>query len=346
MGKIVSLFTSLLILGVTLAAGLVAFEYAVRWLIPVYDPSGRIAFYQGTNGLPVQGKPNTVQRQIKNTGDFDVEVAFNQYGLRDDQDVAKMGPEDLVLIGDSLPFGWGVEEADRLSEQLAEITDQTVYNMGVPVEFKQFEQVLGFAREKGADIQRVILTVSLERDLADLAGMLPPKAENSGSASGSVFQLAKTYLMGNSAIYFLVTAQIHQNPALKAKAVEWGLIRPNLEGIGVHAYNREKIERSAANVKEFVETQGDTWVVIAPSRGLWHGRNQEGEDRIHNEIVEELNKAGVRLVDLRPVFEASGEPLSHYFKNDGHWNAKGHRAAAEALAAAMEAGPQGAPAGG
>jgi hypothetical protein len=37
------------------------------------------------------------------------------------------------------------------------------------------------------------------------------------------------------------------------------------------------------------------------------------------------------VVDIRNQMEIGGNPLSYHFANDGHWNAVGHRLAAEAL---------------
>lgn len=46
-------------------------------------------------------------------------------------------------------------------------------------------------------------------------------------------------------------------------------------------------------------------------------------------IKELLDKEHIPYVDLLPAFRADKENL--YFDHDGHWNARGHRRAAEAI---------------
>jgi len=72
--------------------------------------------------------------------------------------------------------------------------------------------------------------------------------------------------------------------------------------------------------------------MLIPSRALWVGDNSAVEDRIHKELVAALVKRGVAVLNLRPLFEAGGAPLTLHFANDGHWNARGHALAAEAIA--------------
>ena len=76
----------------------------------------------------------------------------------------------------------------------------------------------------------------------------------------------------------------------------------------------------------------DATVMVIPSRGLWAGDNQEVESLVHEALLSRLREMRIDVVDLRPVFEASGNPMQFHFDNDGHWNPTGHRMAAGALA--------------
>jgi hypothetical protein len=44
-----------------------------------------------------------------------------------------------------------------------------------------------------------------------------------------------------------------------------------------------------------------------------------------------VQAAGLNVLDVKPMLEAEGDPLSCYFKTDPHWNARGHAVAGRAL---------------
>lgn len=79
-------------------------ELSIRLALPDFNPSKHLEFSWHVDDLTL-GRPGAKQRQIKNTGDFNVEVQFNRYGLRDKQDVSLAGPKDFIFVGDSFIFG-------------------------------------------------------------------------------------------------------------------------------------------------------------------------------------------------------------------------------------------------
>src|SRR6476469_1532678 len=105
----------LLLISITVALGIL--EIAVRLILPTYDPSGRVRFVRLSDGTPI-GLPDRVLRQVKNTGDYDVEVRFNSWGFRDDKPLTSAVSDDLFVVGDSFAFGWGVDTRDRFSDRL------------------------------------------------------------------------------------------------------------------------------------------------------------------------------------------------------------------------------------
>ncbi len=74
-------------------------EFAVRLVLPAYDPSGHLRFE--TSGGVTLGPRNTVQHLVKNSGDYDVTVRFNRYGLRDSPDLSGATEADYFVVGDS-----------------------------------------------------------------------------------------------------------------------------------------------------------------------------------------------------------------------------------------------------
>ena len=77
-------------------------------------------------------------------------------------------------------------------------------------------------------------------------------------------------------------------------------------------------------------------ILIIPSRNLWHGDYIATEQRVHETFIRMLREAGLNVLDVRPMMEASGDPLSCYFKTDPHWNARGHEIAGKALFKAIQ----------
>ena len=75
------------------------------------------------------------------------------------------------------------------------------------------------------------------------------------------------------------------------------------------------------------------------ARLLWAGDNRDTERRMHDAFISELQKAGLRVVDMKPVLEKTGDPLACYFQSDPHWNARGHALAAQELFQALQSSP-------
>lgn len=307
---------------VAIFVGLGLLEGLTRLLFPAFDPSGRFEFRYPAVSL-ILGQPGTHTRQAKNTGDYDVVVRINRHGLRDDKDIAEATASDLVVVGDSFAWGWGVEAPDRFSERLQILTGRRAYNLATPTDLAGYAALLDYAQSLGARIGQVVLAVCLENDLGPYGSIEAPPDEQPADWKG--------WLAERSAAYLLLTTVIHQTPALKALAVGAGAIVPNLEGMGMNVYDPEVIEASADRLLALAKRY-PTLVVLIPSRALWIGENRAVEDRIHKALVAALIKRGVAVLDLRSLLEAGGAPLAHHFANDGHWNALGHALAAEAIA--------------
>lgn len=110
------------------AAGLLVMEGLVRLTAPAYDPSGHVRFTHLPDGTAI-GPPNLTRRMVKNTGDYDVEVAFNAVGFRDWKSLTTSTPDSIFVVGDSFALGWGVEERQRFSNLLQERLGRLVFNI-------------------------------------------------------------------------------------------------------------------------------------------------------------------------------------------------------------------------
>jgi hypothetical protein len=319
---------------VSICLGLGAAEGLTRLFFPAFDPSGQFDFDYEVGSLRL-ATPGAIARQKKNTGDFDVSVRINRRGLRDDKDVSQATGDDIIVVGNSFAWGWGVDAARRFSDLLQAGTGTRVFNVTMPGDLDTDLALLHYARALGARPSQVaIVAVSMENDIHRYgAGRIRP--EDEGASVGKWLADQKRalnyWLTDRSAAYVMALTAIHRTPSLNALGVRAGLIVPNLEGMSVNVYAPEKIEESVRKLEEIAQGQ-KTLVVLIASRGLWVGPNRAAEDLVHRSLVAGLHEHGLAVLDLRAPFEAGGAPLQYHFANDGHWNEKGHALAAEAIA--------------
>jgi hypothetical protein len=322
---------NLLLLVAVFAAGAAAMEIGIRLLFPIYDPSGQVRFKAGADGRPALGEPGTSVRQTKLAGDYDVAVTINAYGFRDRRDIATGTESDLYVVGDSFSFGWGVEAADRYSNQLEELTGTRTFNISIPGNFDQYGKLLRHARDRGAEIRHIVVGICMENDLGFYdAAPAQPGPSGPAPAHGSYLRTIKEFLTQHSALYKLIASQVHRNPALRAAALKLGLIADIEKSVPGHSFDPSVISASVTRLWELIAPYNATLLII-PSRALWIGDGQQAAARSHDAFVKALAPLGAPIIDMRPVFEASGNPLQYHFKNDGHWTAEAHALAAREI---------------
>jgi hypothetical protein len=311
--------------------GVTIMELALRWFVPTFDPSGQVSFVANADGL-ILGAPNQLRRQSKNTGDYDVEVRFNTHGFRDMQDVVAARSDDIVVVGDSFAFGWGVEEAQRFSNVLQSLINKRVFNVAIGGgDLDQYDSLLKYAESLGGRFGNVVITVCMENDLGLYGRRQLGETHQLRTAywrPNPTLRGLKSWLASNSATYRMFTAAVQQNALLRELAVRANLLVPNLDGIGRNVYSHEAIESSANRLAEIAQSYENATILIVPSRALWVGENRAVEDRVHRDFIAALTARKLEVIDMRHAFESNGNPLSFHFRNDGHWNVKGHRAAA------------------
>lgn len=320
------------------AFAVVVSEYSVRLAVPKYDPAGHIAFFADPATGVLLGKPNSTTRQIKNSGDYDVEVVFNRHGLRDPRDIATGKAGDLYVVGDSFAFGWGVEQDERFSSVLEKLTGRRVYNIATTANLDGYERLLAYSIEQGAKIRDVVIAINMIDDIrnyddaadrrvepVEKTRVNPPPPQWGISLHG-----VKVYLLENSALYFLATSAIGSIDVLRRIFIRLGIVKTvNVVNGGVPG---EAAVRSTAGRILALSKKYNLTVLMIPSRGLWVGGNRAAAATAHSKFGNELRRLGVSVVDMRPVMEATGSPMRFHFVNDGHWRPRGHALAASALA--------------
>ena len=316
-------------------------EWSVRLALPVYDPAGHVVWQTHPRAGTVLGQPGTTARQIKNSGDYNVSVRFNRHGFRDRQDVSTGHARDIYLVGDSFAFGWGVEESERFSSVLARLLNERVFNLAASLNVDGYEKLLPYAESLGAKFGRVVLSLNMIDDVRSYAveefeTRPPPVGPPTRKGLDISLMTVKNFLLRESAFYFLMTQSLNNSQTLRRFLISVGIIKtinevssglPDRNAIGVTA------DRLAA-----LDRRYDLTVLIIPSRGLWVGTRQSETRDVHDRMVKALRERGVTVIDPLPELEKGDNPLQYHFRNDGHWNPRGHWLIGEVLRNALSGG--------
>lgn len=264
-------------------------------------------------------------RQWRASGDYDVSVRINQYGLRDDSDFSQATSRDLFVVGDSFGFGYGVEEHERYSDLLENLLGKRVYNICAPTDIDGYDRLVTYAREHGAIIENLLISICIENDLRIYEGEKPQKK--------GYFQTIKSSLIRHSATYNAAAAIVHQNWYLRKTALRMGLIIGDHRELNSQVHSTAVIESSVSRLLALLKHHmiANAVIIVIPSRGLWCGEKKQVHADIHDHFVNLLHAHGLKVVDLRAAFEEGNAPLEYHFKHDAHWNGLGHRKAAEAI---------------
>jgi hypothetical protein len=322
--RIVALTVSILLSGLLL-------EGAVRLLMPAYSPCGNVVFRMTPEGVPL-AIPNFSGRQWKTTGDYDVRVMINHYGFRDSKDLKTSRKDDIFVVGDSFSFGWGVEEDQRFSNRLEALLGVPVFNISIPTDIRGYRKLVAYAQRRGARVGNLIVGLCMENDIADYED--PSYDAASKAVSWPIRNEAKVFLALHSAAYNALTTVVHKSRFLDAAAKKLGIVVDNIAGMDRNDYDPAAIRSSVQELKELTKDVNAV-VLVIPSRGLWTGDRVAVERKVHDEFIAVARAAGLLLVDMRPIVEATGNPLGMHFKRDGHWVPSGHEAAARELAKAL-----------
>jgi len=308
---------------------LVILEVGSRLLMPQHDPSGRLLFYSDSEADFARGKKKSVIRHKNPTGDFDVEVAFNENGFRDRKELSS-ADSDLILVGDSFGMGWGVEEHERFSNIAEERINRDIFNVSMPTDIAGYQKLLSFAQKRGS-FDKLIVSVCMENDLANYN-----TGEQSFSNSRTLLTPIKSFLVKRSTFYNALAAGVRDSEVLHDLGVKLHLIDSSLDELNQNQYSAEVIDSSRTELTELIVEGGfrneDTFVLIIPSRALWIGDHKDTEAKVHAEFVSKISSIGFHVLDMRPVLDREKKPMDYFFDNDGHWNARGHELAATELA--------------
>ncbi len=326
-------------LAIALAIALAVLEAGLRIAFPFYHPGRQIIFkYAADYPSTAFGPRNSSVRQRTPKGDYNLDVFFNRHGLRDDKDLASASPGDILVVGDSFSFGWGVETAERFSDRLQALVDRRVYNAAIPGDFKAYQGMLDYARDQSASPDFIVVGVCMNNDLKNYRREDKFQPAVFGDRQPWKARL-RSQLQARSALYLFLSYELQRMPALRRIFEKLGVSRDINELTLQNIYDEDVLNSSREELLKVVEpfTPDRHVALIIPSMAAWIGDNREQERRIHATFVERVRAAGITVLDMLPILDSLERPLDCYFETDPHWNARGHEIAARQLAVFLEA---------
>ena len=251
--------------------------------------------------------------------DFDVAVEIDMRGLRDAAP-APWGSRPIVALGDSLCFGWGVEEHEAFPARLEELCGAPVENLGISG--YGTDQELLFFRRLGAELRpRAVVVAVCGNDVEEAArtrayGRAKPFFPLTGGSAGSVGGLGpcrppepESFLVRHS-----------QLARSLAKAAAMRAARP-LSPAEVEE-GRERVVLLLAELARLAAGGGGGLLACAAGEP-W--------------LAPALEARGIPFLDLEPALAEAARAGPVAFEHDPHWTARGHAAVAGALAERLRA---------
>ena len=336
--KVRSAAAKILLLTVTLLAGLAVLEMAVRRLLPYFSPSAQVPFRLAAKGLALGPAGQTV-RMATPKGDYNSVLRFNEDGFRDGKRLREATESDWFALGDSYTMGWGVAEEERFSNRLeqefkAHHLPARVFNIAIPDNIIGYGRLLDYAESRGARIRQLVVGICMENDLLDY---------RDGKGAWDLVDLpastkkeaVRRWLRKHSALYIAASYELQKFGPTRSLLHKVGIARSIDELTGHNEWNETVLKTSRDELVKLVAGR-DAVILIIPSRNLWYGDYTPTEQRVHEAFVRMAREAGLNVLDDRPMMEASGDPLGCYFKTDPHWNARGHAIAGRELFKAIQ----------
>ncbi len=292
-------------------------------------------------GAIVTGLPGFDGYFAQNNGDFRVQIKINKFGLRNPEPIESANKR-IWFIGDSMTFGWGVEQKEMYSTVANGGPGQLTYNVASPGTDICGYQALAARMPKSTKPNAVIVGLILENDIK--AYECPNEAKVSlknlrgkSIESGRILTWfgMKRILTGTSALYNFIAVALKRVNFIRETLTTLGIIRK------VHTYSQRfraddlniVVDRTVYELsvlKQMFSPKTPIAVLVAPARfELING--DPFYKRLRKAIVARLQAEKIAFIDPYQNFKSAGYERVH-FAHDGHWNALGHKLAAEQTA--------------
>ena len=333
---------------VAIAIGFVLLGFAAEGILRVAMPHWQ-EFYSGRfmrvipvlgHGLVTTGRPGFDGYFSQNNGDFRVRLQINEFGLRNPDPVGKAEGR-IWFIGDSMGFGWGVEQDEMYSSVAGTLLGAATYNVASPGTDVCGYQALLARTLRHASPRAVVVGLILENDIGDYdcraeaqtspAGVVQPGSEISVTSIKEV----KVFLTQNSALYNFFAVSLKRVDFINEALISIGLVAKGHTYKPANTKNAfyKVINRTAGellNVKAQLPVHIPFAVLIAPARFEIRDGDPSFK-KTRQAMVRELTGLGISVIDpIKEFLDARFQPT--HFSHDGHWSPLGHKIAAQAAA--------------
>ena len=332
-------FGKILALTIGLIFFIIIAEILTRTIMPHWTNFHSGSFMKSTHvpghaNLAI-GVPGFDDYFAQNNGDFRVRITINKFGLRNPDPIIKANNR-IWVIGDSMTFGWGVEQQQIYSSLIANISGRQTYNIASPGTTVCGYQALVDRMPKTSQPSAVVVGLIIENDILryDCKALAQEEENNHKLTDSITFFGFKRFLTGNFALYNFVAMSLKKIPLVESSLVYLGLAaephtyRQKFKGNELNFAIRETVHELSILKKQF--SKGTPFaVMIAPARFEIKNSNPFYK-RLRKEIINALNRVGITTIDPIDGFLKKGFTATH-FAHDGHWNALGHKIAATAI---------------
>lgn len=324
------------LLAASTLVGLGSAEILVRVFYPISDGRDNVTL----DGVPIKGwfDAGSVYRQVSN--EYDARTTITDKGHRIP---GTSGNPDVVFLGDSFTYGWGIADADTFVSIYCTRTGRACANLGVPgtgtaKQLNRLEQYLDKYGWQPREVKLVFFGMSTawsagndfvdnydERELVAATAPPatstpapppePPDGDRDTSQPRTRIGLAErviglqTFVLGRSNLIRL--AKFYWGPMLKSMIVA----EPGQDRI---AQALHFTERNLKRLDEMSRRRSFDYTIylIVPVQDLIRGS--------HQRTLAELNRVSPQPV-IPTAHLFADNPTSFYYAYDGHINAEGSR---------------------
>lgn len=326
-------------------------------------------FYQYDEMLGWVPKPNA--EGIYAMSDSKTQIEINSKGIRDKSyDYKKPeGIKRIVVLGDSFTWGYGVEEKNIFTEILEDELFKNIQVINMGVSGYGSDQELLFLEEEGImyNPDLVVVAFYVGNDITNninsiqynhpkpmyvlddednkliLTNTPVPQKEEwlevKNNDNVTILLSFKRFMSHHSHAYAFISDRIVSSPNLLNLFKKIGIADKRTTPMGEAVLkHRLELDPYGWNLTKAILKEIDTvakannaktFVIIIPTR---EQVNKNWDSEINGALVDFGKESNIPVLDLLPEFREhakNGEQL--YFKIDGHWNANGHKLAAELI---------------